>query len=226
MNAQEYVDQKFGQSVVHRPEQAFIRWAVPKVPKFITSVHLVLLSIPISLGIIAFSWLAKEHDAWLWGVSVLIAFHWLTDSLDGAVGRDRKEGLIKWGYYMDHLLDYFFLAAILIGYMLLLPDKSKWIHFFVLAIFGGYMINSFLVVAASGKFRIAYMGIGPTEVRMVFILINTLIILAGKTYMAFALPYVLAFAVLGLVVVVYRTQRELMGMDVEAKRLRDAQKAS
>jgi archaetidylinositol phosphate synthase len=214
---------KVGQSLVHVPEQAAVRWLAPRVPKCITSVHLVLLSLPISLSIIAFGWLGNHYDIrWLWGMSLMIVLQWLTDSLDGAVGRLRGEGLIRWGYYMDHLLDYVFLAAILIGYMLLLPDQSKWIHFVVLAVFGAFMVNSYLAMAASNKFRIAYLGIGPTEVRILFIILNTLIIVFGTTYMAFALPYVLLFALAGLVVVVARTSRDVMAMDLEAKRLKDA----
>ena len=125
---------------------------------------------------------------------------------------------------MDHLLDYFFLAAILIGYMLLLPDQSKWIHFFVLAMCGMFMVNSYLAFAATNQFRISYMGIGPTEIRLVFILINTLIILTGKTHLAFLLPYLLAFGIFGLCVVVYKTQKELWEMDMKVKRIATSSK--
>ncbi|MEO5927767.1 MAG: CDP-alcohol phosphatidyltransferase family protein [Patescibacteria group bacterium] len=210
-------DKKVGQSLLHGPEQVLIQAAAPRVPAWIKSHHLTLASIPISLLIILCSYLGKESIEWLWAVSGLIALQWITDSLDGAVGRLRKEGLIRWGYYMDHLLDFFFLASILIGYMLLLPDKSKWIHFFVLAIFGGFMVNSFLAFAATNKFRVSYLGFGPTEARLVFILINTLIILFGKTYLAFSLPYILGFALLGLIVVIYKTQKETWEMDMEAR---------
>jgi len=210
-------DKKVGQSLLHRPEQAFIRWAVPKIPTWLRSHHLTLLSIPISLFIILFGYLGTSNIGWLWGTSFMIFMQWVTDSLDGAVGRARNEGLIRWGYYMDHLLDYFFLAAILIGYMLLLPDESKWIHFFVLAVCGLFMVNSYLSFAATNNFRIAYLGLGPTEARLIFIIINTLIILFGKTHLRFILPFILIFAVCGLVVVVYRTQKEIWAMDMEAK---------
>ena len=208
-----------GKSVLYKPEQAFIRWATPRVPNWLRSHHLTLLSIPISLLIILAGYLGIHDERWLWATSLLIVTQWMTDSLDGAVGRARNEGLIRWGYYMDHLLDYFFLAAILIGYMLLLPDQSKWIHFFVLAMCGMFMVNSYLAFAATNQFRISYMGIGPTEMRLVFILINTLIILTGKTHLAFLLPYLLAFGLFGLCVVVYKTQKELWIMDMEAKRM-------
>jgi archaetidylinositol phosphate synthase len=210
-------DKKVGKSLLHAPEQWALKRMLPHVPTWLRSHHLTLLSIPISLLIILFSWLAAGEMAWLWGASVMIFLQWVTDGLDGAVGRARNEGLVKWGYYMDHLLDYFFLAAILVGYMLLLPDASKWLHFFVLVIFGGFMVNSFLAMAATNKFQIAFLRLGPTEVRIAFIVINTLLIVFGKTYMAPALPYILGASFLGLIVVVYRTQRAIWGMDMAAK---------
>jgi phosphatidylglycerophosphate synthase len=182
------------------------------------SYHLTLMTIPISLAIVGLSFFAKQDIAWLWGISTLIALQWLTDSLDGAIGRANGEGLIRWGYYMDHFLDYIFLCSILIGYSILLPDHFKYLHFFVLALFGGFMVNTYLAFAASNRFRISHLGVGPTEIRAIFILINTLLIFFGQTYLAQTLPYVLPLTVIGLIIVIYRTQRELWKTDMDAKR--------
>ena len=35
-----------------------------------------------------------------------------TDSFDGALGRRRDTGIPKWGYYMDHLLDFVFMWCV------------------------------------------------------------------------------------------------------------------
>ncbi len=210
-------DKKVGKSLLHAPEQACISFLAPRVPVWLRSHHLTLLSIPISIGVVLFSYFGSMNIQWLWMVSMFIFFQWLTDSLDGAVGRLRQEGLIRWGYYMDHFLDYIFLAAILIGYMLLLPDQSRWIHFFVFAIFGAFMVNSYLAFAASNQFRISHLSVGPTEIRLLFILINTLIILFGKTHLAVSLPYVLGFATFGLIIVVYQTQKEIWFLDMKNK---------
>ncbi len=211
-------NQKVGQSILAAPEKRFINFAVNHVPNWLRSHHLTLLSIPISVLIILFGFLATFDLTWLWGVSLMIAMQWLTDSLDGAAGRKRNEGLVRWGYYMDHFLDYIFLASILIAYGILLPTEFWPMQFFVLVIFGAFMINSFLAMAATNKFRIAYLGIGPTEIRLVFILINTLLIIFGKTHLAGALPYLLVASFIGLIVVVYRTQKEIWKMDMDAMR--------
>ncbi len=211
-------DKKVGASWLHGPEQRIIRFAMRYVPAWIKSYHLTLATIPISLAIVGCSFLAKGDIGWLWAISALIVLQWITDSLDGAVGRAHGEGLIRWGYYMDHFLDYIFLCSVLIGYSILLPDHFKYLQFFVLALFGAFMVNAYLAFAASNKFRISYLGIGPTEIRILFVLINTLLIFFGKTYLAQTLPYVLPLTVVGLIIVTYRTQRELWKMDQEAKK--------
>jgi hypothetical protein len=89
--------------------------------------------------------------------------------------------------------------------------------FFVMALFGAFMVNSFLSFAATNEFRISYMGVGPTEIRILFIGINTLLILFGKTYLARALPIVLILSAFGLFVTVFRTQKELWALDMKLK---------
>ncbi len=115
--------------------------------------------------IIAFSFLARYRIHFLWVVSFSIFGQYITDLLDGEIGRRRNTGLIKWGYCMDHFLDYLFLCSILIGYGLMVADYNKYMLFYILALFGAFMVNSFLSFAATGQFRISYMGVGPTEIR-------------------------------------------------------------
>ena len=210
-------DKKFGASILNRAETRMKEWMVPKVPKGVETYHLTLTTVLWSVLIIVFSFLAKYNIHWLWLVSLMIFLQYITDLLDGAVGRARDTGLIKWGFYMDHFLDYIFLCSILIGYSLILPDHYKYILFFILAMFGAFMVNSFLSFAATNKFKISYLGIGPTEVRLIFIMVNTLLIIFGKTYLAVALPFVLTFSVFGLFVVVFRTQKYLWEVDMANK---------
>lgn len=211
-------DKKKGESIFYGIENKFRDKYVSKIPPYIETYHLTLTTILWSLLIIFFSFLAKENLHWLWGVSVCIFLQYITDLFDGAVGRFRKTGLIKWGYYMDHFLDYIFLCSILIGYSFILPIEFMYILLFILAIFGAFMVNSYLSFAATNEFKIAYLKIGPTEVRLIFIIINTLLIIFGKTYMAKALPYILGFSIIGLIIVVYRTQKYIWKMDMKNKK--------
>lgn len=212
-------DKKVGTSFLGPLEKKLVEKYVSKIPKGIETYHLTLLTIPWCIFIILFSALANMNIHFLWGVSVMIFLQYITDLFDGALGRHRNTGLIKWGYYMDHFLDYIFLCSILVGYTLMLPSPFlQYMQFIVLIILGAFMVNSFLAFAATNQFRISYLSIGPTEIRLMFILINTFIILFGKTYMGMSLPFILIFTFLGLCYTVYRTQKEIWDMDMEAKK--------
>lgn len=217
-------DKKVGESALHRLEKRFIAWAAPRVPKWIETYHLTLMTIPISVGLVLNGYLARGNTHWFWLSSVFIALQWLTDSLDGAVGRLRNTGLIRWGYYMDHFLDYVFLCAILIGYMVSFPDRYQEFYFFLLAIFGAIMVNSFLAFGATNQFRISHLGIGPTEIRIGFIFVNALLAIFGRTNLVWLIPYIAVISMILLIGLVYRTQKPIWEMDMEAKNRSNKQK--
>jgi len=210
-------DKKFGQSLLHKPEEALKRALLPLVPRWLETNHLTLMTLPWCGFILLFSYFARFNIHWLWGVSVMIAAQYVTDLLDGAIGRQRDTGLVKWGFYMDHFLDFVFLCALLIGYAILLPQMHRTALFFVMVLFAGFMVNSFLSFGATNRFQIAYMGMGPTEMRIVFIFINTLLVIFGTKPLVAALPYTLAAGAFGLFFTVYRTQQELWRADMAAK---------
>jgi phosphatidylglycerophosphate synthase len=212
-------DKKEGRWLLADAEIRLKNRLVPLVPKWVQTYHLTLTTLLWCALIILFSFMARYRIQWLWVVSFSIFGQYITDLLDGEIGRRRNTGLIKWGYYMDHFLDYLFLCSIIIGYGLLVEDQNKYLLFYILALFGAFMVNSFLSFAATGAFRISYMGIGPTEVRLIFILINTFIILfAHRIEIVRVLPYVLTGATFTLFVTVFQTQKQLWKIDMETKR--------
>jgi len=169
-----------------------------------------------SIGILIFSYLANHNIHWLWGTSGMIIMQYITDLFDGAVGRHRNTGLVKWGYYMDHFLDYLFMCSVLIGYTFFMPDPFN-ILFYILVVYGGFLVNAFISFAATNRFRVSYFGFGPTEGRIGFIATNTMLIIFGKVFLSQFLPYFLIFAFIVLCVVVYCTQKTIWKMDMEAK---------
>ena len=104
---------------------------------------------------------------------------------------------------------------------MLFPQKYALSLFFTLMMFAGVMVLAYLRFAATNEMKIHYLSIGPTEVRIIFIIINALIIILGKTYMVKALPFVLIFSFLGLTIVVYRTHLKLWQRDMKEKVIRD-----
>ena len=164
--------------------------------------------------------LAKQDFRWLWFASVMLFMQWFTDSFDGALGRYRDTGIPKWGFYMDHFLDFIFMCSILIGYALLFEGLYRNIFLILVPIFGAFMINSYLSFAAANEFKITFLGMGPTEARLVIIILNTMIILLGTNFVKKALPFIHVFAMITLIVVVYRTQKYIWQIDMEDKHRR------
>lgn len=214
-------DKKFGQSILHTQEEWLKQKLIPWVPRWMETNHLTLLSIVWSVLVVAFSYLARRNVHWLWAVCGMIVAQYITDLLDGAIGRLRNTGLVKWGFYMDHFLDFIFLCAMLIGYALLIPQAYRTNVFFIMTLFTGFMVHSFLSFAATNRFQIAYMGIGPTEIRIGFILANIGIIVAGASIIVKVIPYLVIIALFGLCVSVYRMQQELWKIDMAAKHGRE-----
>ena len=157
---------------------------LPWIPGWLETYHLTMLTLLWSGLILVFSYLAARDLRWLWGVSVMIALQWVTDFFDGKVGKYRNTGLVRWGYYMDHLLDYVFLASILIGYSFILPEKADFQLLVMLALFAAYDFSTFLAYAAMDKLKISYLKFGPTEFRLALIIINALLITFGTKHMA------------------------------------------
>ena len=211
---------KSSTSLLSPLERRLAASVVPRVPAWLGTHHLTLMTLLWCAGLVLFGWLAAEDLRWLWGSSAMIAMQWVTDFFDGKVGKHRGTGLVKWGFYTDHLLDYAFLCAVLGSYAFVLPERAHLSLFLVLAVFGGFMVNSFLAFAATGRFHISHGKLGPTEFRLALVAVNSLVVLYGTRRMAKALPYVAACGLVALCLLAYRTQRELWRRDAE--RLREA----
>ncbi|HLA11664.1 MAG TPA: CDP-alcohol phosphatidyltransferase family protein [Pyrinomonadaceae bacterium] len=207
-------------------ERRLARKVVPRIPSWLQTQHLTMLTLAWSLLILLFSYFAAGNLKWLWLVSLMIFLQYLTDHYDGKVGKYRNSGLVRWGYYMDHLLDYFFLCSVIIGYAFILPERSRYQLLFMLAIFGAYDFSTFLAFSATDRLKISYLKFGPTEFRLALIVINTLLVLYGTRYMISGLKYVNAGALVGLCLMVYKAQKQIWKLDMERKRLENGEELS
>jgi len=190
---------------------------LPKIPSWLQTYHLTMLTLVWSLAILFFSYLAAHDRRWLWVVSLMIFMQYVTDHYDGKIGKYRNTGLVRWGYYMDHLLDYFFLCSVIIGYAFILPERSRYQVLFLLAIFAGYEMSTFLAFAATDRLKISYLKFGPTEFRLALIIINLLLVQYGTRYMISGLKYVNIGAAIGLALVIYRTHKLVWRIDMRER---------
>jgi hypothetical protein len=90
----------------------------------------------------------------------------------------------------------------------------------LIPIFGAFMVNSYLSFAATTEFKITFLGMGPTELRLLIIILNTMIIIFGTGFVGKTLPFIPLFTMIALIIVVYRTQKYIWQIDMEDKRRR------
>lgn len=210
-------DKKHGQSLLGPLERRFIDWAVPRIPQRILSHHLTLVTLFWSAGTVLFGYLSIDDRAWLHGMSAMVFGQWLTDSLDGTLGKYRRQGLVRWGFYMDHLLDFVFAGSIVIAYSFLV--EAPWLEFLfllLLLVTCATMAVSFLSFAATNQFQIAYYGIGPTEIRIGYIALNTLVFFVGTAIFSWGVPVVLALNLAAFLMMAIQTSRNLWQIDRDA----------
>jgi phosphatidylglycerophosphate synthase len=190
---------------------------LPKFPRWLQTYHLTMMTLIWSSFILLFSYLASRDLRWLMMVSVMVFLQYVTDHYDGKLGKYRNTGLVRWGYYMDHFLDYIFLCSILIGYSFILPEKSRYQILIMLAIFAGYEVSTFLSFAATNKLKISFLRLGPTEFRLAVIVINALLVEFGTRKMVNGLKYVNIGAAVVLAIIVYQTHKAVWAMDMREK---------
>jgi phosphatidylglycerophosphate synthase len=162
-------------SVLPGLEKRALVFLAGRMPEAANSDHLTILGLAGMLGAgLCFFWANSEPLALL-GVPPFLALNWFGDSLDGTLARVRNRERPKYGYYVDHVVDvfgaFFLLSGLgLSGYM-------------TASIAAGLMVVYLMVVSeiylaayAVGTFRIHFLKLGPTELRILFA-IGTLYVL-------------------------------------------------
>lgn len=170
--------ERIGGFLLAKPEKRLLEALARKLPRWILPDDLTALGVLASLSICGAYALSNNDATWLWAASALLLVQWLGDSLDGTLARVRKIERPTYGYYIDHLVDAISTAAIGIGlglspYMLLSTGTLIVVGYLVLS------INVYLESFAFGRFKIGYGYVGPTEMRLILIGLNTALALGS-----------------------------------------------
>src|SRR3712207_3911305 len=161
-----------------KPEERALHWLAARLPARVLPDHLTALGVLAAIGIAVAYLLSNDDPALLWVASGLLVVHWLGDSLDGTLARFRRIERPTYGYYLDHLVDAFATAVICIGlglspHMLLATGLVIAVAYLLLS------INTYLETSAFGRFDLGYGRIGPTEIRVLLIALNTALALGA-----------------------------------------------
>jgi phosphatidylglycerophosphate synthase len=170
------------------------------LPGWVMPDHLTVLGLVAATFIAAAYLLTNVHPGWLWAASAGLVVQWYGDSLDGTLARYRKIERPRYGFYLDHLTDAYSTIAIGLGlglspYMLLSVGLAIIIAYLVLS------INVYLETHVYKKFDFGYGIMGPTEVRLVLIAVNTTAVIIGPMPFVFLGVDATVFDVFGIATV-------------------------
>ena len=160
-------------------ERPALAWLVKRLPAWVTPDILTGFGFFATILVAVSYVLAKFSPAFLWLASLGLILNWFGDSLDGSLARYRKIERPKYGFFIDHTVDGLSQVIVFLGLGL-----SPYVDFRIALIaLVGYMLVANLVyigTAVQGVFRLSYAKIGPTEVRALGILFNTVIFFVGN----------------------------------------------
>lgn len=154
------------------PERRILLALAARVPRTIRSNHLTALGMIGAAGAGTAYALTNFSPGWLWVASLMLVINWVGDSLDGTLARVRGTQRPKYGYYLDHVVDAFSTAVIGLG-IGLSPYVYLGLALGIVVVYLAMSINVYLESTVFGVFKISYGRIGPTEVRLILILLNT-----------------------------------------------------
>jgi archaetidylinositol phosphate synthase len=157
-------------------ERPALAWLAAHMPPWVTPNYLTGLGF--FGAVIAFIGYAASgaSPAFLWVASFGLAVNWFGDSLDGTVARARGIERPRYGYYLDNSIDLIGQLLVAVGLGL-----SGFVRFDIclLGLVAYQMMSmlTFIRANVSAVFQISYAAVGPTEVRLGFVVLNAVLII-------------------------------------------------
>lgn len=183
-------------------ERPALQWLAAHMPAWITPDICTAIGVLGALVTSAAYILTNIDKNYFWLASFGFFVNWFGDSLDGTLARYRGIERPMYGFYIDHVTDTFSQAVMFLGLGL-----SPYVSFNVacMALINLFMLEILIYVRTSvvGEFKISYGGLGPTELRVIAVLLNTAIYFIGQKTIAWSFANIqLGFSVYDIVLLV------------------------
>ena len=156
------------------PERQALLWLAAHMPPSINSDHLTLLGF-VAMFLAGGSYVLARWNPWgLLLATLCLVLNWLGDSLDGTLARVRNRQRPRYGFYVDHMTDSF--GALFLMGGLAASGYIDWrIATGLLVAFLLLSIESYLASYTLGVFRLSFAKFGPTEIRILLAIANTIL---------------------------------------------------
>jgi len=163
-------------------EQSFISFLVKRIPSYITPNGLTAIGLIGSmLVLIGFILAYYESRSFLFLAIIGLFVNWFGDSLDGRIAYYRNIPRKWFGFSLDIVMDWLGTVLIGLGYFFYAKDGYEVVAFILVVLYGWAMIISQLRYKITDKYTIDAGLVGPTEIRVIVMLIILLEILFFNT---------------------------------------------
>lgn len=159
-------------SILNAAEKKLLVWIAARLPRRMTSNHLTFIGMFGALVVAVGYALSVRDIQWLWLASFGFVINWFGDSLDGSVARVRGEQRPVYGFFLDHNIDCINEMMMFVG-VGLSPLMNMDITLVVLALYLMLSVSVYIDAHLKNEFKLTYGGLGPTEFRIIVILVNT-----------------------------------------------------
>src|ERR1700720_623585 len=155
-------------------ERKALVWLAAHMPASINSDHLTLLGF-VAMFLAGCSYALARWNPWgLLLATLCLALNWFGDSLDGTLARVKNRQRPRYGFYVDHMIDSFGALFLMAG--LAASGYIDWrIATGMLVAFLLLSIESYLASYTLGIFRMSFAKFGPTEIRILLAIANTVL---------------------------------------------------
>ena len=160
-------------SILNPYEKKVLVWLAERMPAWVTSDMLTFVGFVGALIVATGYALSNLNLNWLWFASFGFVVNWFGDSLDGSLARVRNTQRKTYGFFIDHNVDVINECIMFTGVGL-----SPLVNMtFMMGVLVGYLMLSVYVYIdcyLKGEHRLTYGGLGPTEFRLLAIIVNCL----------------------------------------------------
>ena len=168
-------------------ERPTLRWLAAHMPAWVTPDVCTLIGVLGAL-LTGISYVLSNYNRnFLWLASLGFVINWFGDSLDGTLARYRKIERPIYGFFLDHTVDAVSVTAIILG-LGLTPYISFTNACLALIAYLLLCVLVFLRTSVLGEFKISYSKLGPTEIRVLLILLSVSMYFGGERISTFRIP--------------------------------------
>jgi phosphatidylglycerophosphate synthase len=152
-------------------EKRLLQWLCRRIPAWVVPDDLTYLGLFGALMVFC-GYAADRVSPWfLWLAIAGYLVNWFGDSLDGSLARYRGIERWRYGHFLDHSIDAISIVLVMLGIGL-----SGHIQFEIaMMTLVGYLlmcIHVFLTHSVTGRFRLTFLAIGPSELRLGLIVLT------------------------------------------------------